>query len=148
MGIIHVRRYLEFLIFVLIHAFEITEFICSPRHEHVFYFVSEAQKFRNYFFVFLYFLMILLKSSDFDGIDQISSYDRYFTYQIWYDYIFSGFFSGFRIFFRIFPNAHQIFRFLHRMDCLFLDFHQFFRFNLFLSLLCSRSRTLKGFKSC
>ena len=39
-----------------------------------------------YFFLFLLFpFMILLKSSDFNGFDHISSHNGEFTYQIWYD---------------------------------------------------------------
>ena len=42
-----------------------------------FYFVSEAQKFKNFlFFLFIFFfLMILLKFSDFNGFDHISSHN-------------------------------------------------------------------------
>ena len=55
-----------------------------------FYFVSEAQKYKNSFF----FLMILLKFSDFNGFDHISLHNGKYDMMIF----FSGFFSGLRIF--------------------------------------------------
>ena len=88
-----------------------------------------------YFFLFLFLLfpfMILLKSSDFNGFDQIFSgfssnlhkIDAFLSTDFMIIF-FSGIFSGSR-FFQIFP-----------------DFHQIIEFILFLSLLCSRSRTLR-----
>ena len=82
--------------------------------------------------------MLLLKSSYFNCFDNISSHNGYFTYQIWYDNILIRIFSGFRIFpdfsgfIRIYPDFHQIFRFLHRMDCFLLSLDEtiFFSGNL------------------
>ena len=40
-----------------------------------FYFVSEAPKFENLFFFVFFSLITLLKSSDFSGLDYISSHN-------------------------------------------------------------------------
>ena len=52
-----------------------------------FYFVSEAPKFKNLFFVFVseLFLSTLLKSSDFNGFNHISWQIRWFTSQMRYN---------------------------------------------------------------
>ena len=47
-----------------------------------FYFVSEAQKFKNYLFLKEKKLNFLLKFSDFNGFDHISSHNGWFTHQI------------------------------------------------------------------
>ena len=110
------------------HVIKTDEYESNQKQDHfwcfLFYFVSEAPKFKNNFFVFFCFLMILLKSSDFNGFDHISSLVKYDMM-----IFFSGFFSSFRIF----PDFHQIFRFLHRMDCFLLtyDITIFFSGNLF-----------------
>ena len=108
------------------------------------YFVSEAPKFKNLVFVFL---ITLLKYSDFNGFDHISSQNFWFTFHIWYDIlsIRNPIRNCIRFpdFFRFFSDFHQIFRFLSYDLMIFFsmnlsgfmisfrffsDFHQIYRF--------------------
>ena len=86
-----------------------------------FYFVSEAPKFKNYFFLCVFFLFFLWFFSNL----QISMVLTMFLHRmdgllIKYEMMkfFPGFFPDFTGLFRIFPDFHKIFRFLHRMDSL------------------------------
>ena len=87
-----------------------------------FYFASKAQKFKNLFFFKVFFEGALLKSSDLISFEHISWQNECFTIHIWYvDFVFRKFIR-FPDFFPDFPDFHQIFRFLQRMDNLLLSY--------------------------
>ena len=92
-----------------------------------FYFVSDSSEVINLLF---FFHMILLKSSYISGFDHICSQNGWFTSNLWWNdgFLFRKFIRFPNFFPRIFSDFHQIFRFLHKMDCLLLlfSFQEFF----------------------